>query len=98
MNVDSRPLAQVYSGNPCLDVHPSKAGWIPGSNGGRVAAIDPVEWLGEGVCRVTVESGRHFMIRPRISFEAYACQSYDGKQELYAGFTTLNPLTCVTAG
>lgn len=54
----------AFAVNPCIDVYPSMAGEILRSNGGRVEAIAPVEWLEEGVYRVTVESGGQFMTRP----------------------------------
>jgi hypothetical protein len=54
----------AHAGNPCVDLYPSQAGKILNSDGGRVAAIDPVEWLEQGVYRVTVKSGGQFMIRP----------------------------------
>jgi len=53
----------VHAGNPCVDLYPSQAGKVLKSDGGRVAAINPVEWLEQGVYRVTVESGGQFMIR-----------------------------------
>ena len=57
-------VQQAHAGNPCIDLYPSMAGEMLRSNGGRVAAVDAVAWLEEGVYRVTVESGGQFMIRP----------------------------------
>ena len=55
---------QADAGNPCIDLYPSMAGEILRSDGGRVAAIVPVDWFEQGVYRITVESGGQFMVRP----------------------------------
>ena len=50
--------------SPCVNEYPSIAGDILTSYGGRVARIEPVEWLEDGVYRIVVESGGEIMTKP----------------------------------
>lgn len=50
--------------NPCIDRYPRMAGDVVTGYGGRVARIEPVAWLEDGVYRITVESGGDIMIKP----------------------------------
>jgi len=54
----------AQAGNPCLDDYPQRAGDVVVANGGRVAKIEPVEWLEDGVFRITTASGGTIMSRP----------------------------------
>ena len=50
--------------NPCVDTYPSIAGHSVSGPAGRVAEVQSVEWLEEGVYRITVESGGDIMVKP----------------------------------
>lgn len=50
--------------NPCVGEYPKIAGEILTSDGGRIARIEPIEWLEDGVYKITLESGGVIMARP----------------------------------
>lgn len=50
--------------NPCIDTYPAIAGHVVGGPAGRVAGVQAVDWLEEGVYRITVESGGDIMVKP----------------------------------
>jgi len=50
--------------NPCVDEYPKIALHVVGGPAGRVANIEPVDWLEDGVYRITVESGGDIMVKP----------------------------------
>lgn len=50
--------------NPCVDTYPSISGHMVGGPAGRVADVQSVEWLEDGVYRITVGSGGDIMVKP----------------------------------
>ena len=50
--------------NPCVDTYPSIAPDVVTGPAGRISSIEPVQWLEDGVFRITVESGGDILVRP----------------------------------
>ena len=50
--------------DPCVDEYPKIAPHVVGGPAGRIANIEPVDWLKDGVYRIIVESGGDIMVKP----------------------------------